>query len=107
MPSGLTPTHVMVFLLVALLVLGPHRLLDGARQAGKFVGEFRRWSEDIKREVRSVSTELHNGEPTNANGNGANGNGHAAQPAADGTAPDAPPRFGIGPFARPEHFGDS
>jgi Sec-independent protein translocase protein TatA len=107
----------MVLLLVALLVLGPHRLLDGARQAGKYFGEFRRWSEEIKSEVRSSISVETNGNGNGAfhsNGNGSNGNDNGAvasesngSGAADGGNGQPPLHSGIGPFSRPTSGSES
>jgi TatA/E family protein of Tat protein translocase len=54
MPPGLGPVHLLVIAVVALLVLGPEKLPQVARQAGKAMGEFRRWREFAEDEVRSV-----------------------------------------------------
>lgn len=54
MPPGLNPIHVLVILVVALIVLGPHRLPEAARQVGKAMAEFRRWSESLQNEIRDV-----------------------------------------------------
>jgi sec-independent protein translocase protein TatB len=64
--------EIAIVLLVALLVLGPHKLPEAGRQVGKFMGEIRRWSDDIRGEVRSAMSE------------------------------DEPPRTGMGPLRPPE-----
>ena len=51
---GLGPVHVLVIALVALIVLGPEKLPPLARQAGKAMGEFRRWTQFAEDEVRNV-----------------------------------------------------
>lgn len=44
----------LVILLVALVVLGPQRLPEAARQVGKIMGEFRRVSSGFQREMQSA-----------------------------------------------------
>jgi sec-independent protein translocase protein TatB len=46
--------EVLVILLVALLVLGPQRLPEAARQVGKAFAEFRKVSTGFQRELRSA-----------------------------------------------------
>jgi Tat protein translocase TatB subunit len=46
--------EILVVLVVALVVLGPKRLPDAARQMGKAVAEFRRMSAGLQAEVRDV-----------------------------------------------------
>lgn len=52
MPSSLGPAEILVILFVALIVLGPNRLPEAGRQVGKALAEVRRWSRDMKSEVR-------------------------------------------------------
>ena len=46
--------EVLVIMLLALLVLGPQRLPDAARQIGKFTGEIRRLSSGFQQEMKSA-----------------------------------------------------
>ena len=46
--------EILVILLVALLVLGPTKLPEAARQVGKAVAEFRRVSGGFQRELRAA-----------------------------------------------------
>jgi Tat protein translocase TatB subunit len=46
--------EILVVLVVALVVLGPKRLPDAARQLGKAMAEFRRMSAGLQAEVRDV-----------------------------------------------------
>src|SRR5215208_5443527 len=46
--------EVLVIMLVALLVLGPAKLPDAARQLGKAVPEFRKVSGGFQRELRAA-----------------------------------------------------
>lgn len=49
--------ELLVILLVALIVLGPNKLPDAARQVGKFVGELRRMSTGFQDELRDAMQE--------------------------------------------------
>ena len=49
--------EVLVILLVALLVLGPTRLPQAARQVGQFMGEFRRIASGFQQELRTALDE--------------------------------------------------
>ena len=44
----------MVILVVALIVLGPKRLPEAGRQVGRALAEVRRWSTDVKSEIRNA-----------------------------------------------------
>jgi sec-independent protein translocase protein TatB len=46
--------EMLVILLLALIVLGPDKLPNAARQAGKFMSEFRRMSDGFQRELRDA-----------------------------------------------------
>ena len=54
MPTSLGPAHLLVILVVALVVLGPKRLPEAARQIGRFVAEVRQWSAAVQSEIRDV-----------------------------------------------------
>jgi sec-independent protein translocase protein TatA len=51
------PAEVLVILVVALLVLGPKKLPEAARQMGKAMAEFRRVTAGLQDEVRGVLDE--------------------------------------------------
>jgi Tat protein translocase TatB subunit len=57
------PAEVLMILVVALLVLGPKRLPEAARQMGKAMSEFRRVSSDLQSEVRTAFAEPEVAEP--------------------------------------------
>lgn len=44
----------LVILLVALLVLGPNKLPQAARQVGHFLGEFRRIADGFQQELKTA-----------------------------------------------------
>ena len=48
------PAEVLIILVVALLVLGPKKLPEAARQMGKAMSEFRRVTSGLQNEVRTV-----------------------------------------------------
>jgi sec-independent protein translocase protein TatB len=54
-PPGLTsPFHLLVIIVVALVVLGPEKLPQAMRGAGRAMAEFRRWSESVSVELRDA-----------------------------------------------------
>ena len=61
-------TELMVIFVIGLVVLGPKRLPEMARSLGKTLAEFRRASNDMRREFMAVSDEVkidpHEFEPT-------------------------------------------
>lgn len=46
--------EVLVILVLALVVLGPQRLPDAARQIGRFMGEMRRLSSGFQQELKAA-----------------------------------------------------
>lgn len=52
---GLGFTEILVILVVALLVFGPERLPELARNLGRGLAEFRRASSDLRRSVMEAS----------------------------------------------------
>ena len=48
------PAEVLIILVVALLVLGPKKLPEAARQMGKAMTEFRRVTAGLQDEVRTA-----------------------------------------------------
>jgi sec-independent protein translocase protein TatA len=57
MPS-LGPAEILVILVVALLVFGPNKMPEIARQVGKGFREFRRVQQHLKSELRDVVSEF-------------------------------------------------
>jgi TatA/E family protein of Tat protein translocase len=53
MPS-LGPAEILVILVIALLVFGPNKMPDIARQVGRGVREFRRVQQHLSSELRDV-----------------------------------------------------
>jgi sec-independent protein translocase protein TatA len=65
MPS-LGPAEILVILVVALLVFGPNKMPEIAKQVGKGFREFRRVQQHLKSELRDVVSEFDS--PTSAPG---------------------------------------
>ena len=57
------PAEVLMILVAALLILGPKRLPEAARQMGRAMSEFRRVSSDLQSEVRTAFAEPEIAEP--------------------------------------------
>jgi sec-independent protein translocase protein TatA len=57
MPS-LGPAEILVVLVVALLVFGPNKMPEIARQVGKGFREFKRVQQHLKSELRDVVAEF-------------------------------------------------
>ena len=51
---NLGPEKLMVVLLIALVVLGPDKLPNAARQIGRYLNEFRRISQGFQQELRTA-----------------------------------------------------
>lgn len=83
----------IVIALIALIVLGPQRLPDAARQVGKTVGELRRISSGFQRELRDALDDTEAASPTasGAVGPAATPNGSVAKAVSDVSA-DRPVR---------------
>lgn len=60
------PAEMMVVLVIALLVLGPNKLPDAARQVGRALGELRRMSSGFQAEMRDALREPVEGTPSTA-----------------------------------------
>jgi len=83
---GLGFTEILVILVVALLVFGPDRLPELARNLGKGLAEFRRASSDLRRSVMEASEEPRVAKtplPPSA--------GAAVPPAPSAAVPEPPP----------------
>jgi sec-independent protein translocase protein TatB len=87
--------EVLVILLIALIVLGPDKLPNAARQAGKYLGDFRRMSSGFQRELKDAMDlgdlgDLMSGKPQSPGG-------PTAQPAA-AAAPTVTPSSDAAPI---------
>jgi len=84
------PQEIVVILILALLIFGPRRLPDIARQVGKAVREVRKVSSEFEREVKTSfaldehhSTYVTPKQPKDPDG------AKSSERAEDGTAPSA------------------
>ncbi len=55
---SLSPAKLLVVLVVALIVLGPEKLPDMARQVGALWGDLRKWRSRLESEVRGTFPQL-------------------------------------------------
>lgn len=78
--------EMLVIMVVALLVLGPNKLPEAAKQAGKWMGELRKISTGFQHEMRQAMHEVS--DPFGAGSNGTGTNGTA--PSASADAADRP-----------------
>ncbi|MGH9085348.1 MAG: Sec-independent protein translocase protein TatB [Acidimicrobiales bacterium] len=85
--------ELIVIALIALIVLGPQRLPDAARQVGKTLGELRRISSGFQRELRDAFDDTDVGDTTakGALGPAPTPNGSVAKAVSDVSA-DRPTR---------------
>lgn len=66
MPFNLGTGELLLILFVALLVLGPTKLPDAARQVGRAMSEFKRVSSGFQSELRDALKEPVDGVPRTA-----------------------------------------
>lgn len=52
---GIGLPQILLIMIVALLVFGPERLPEMARQAGRMVGQFRAWMQDARSELKTFT----------------------------------------------------
>jgi sec-independent protein translocase protein TatA len=107
MPS-LGPAEVLVILVIALLVFGPNKMPEVARQAGKAFQELRRVQQHLRSEISGAMSDL-DGSASNADSTSApsaSGTGGDPVPMLPPRDPDAPgPAPGSDP-ATPEDGSD-
>ena len=80
---GIGMTELMVIFVIGLVVLGPKRLPELARTLGKSLAEFRRASNEMRREFMEATEDANIVPPALP---------QTAQPAPPQTAPTAAPR---------------
>ena len=61
--GSIGPAEILVVLIVGLIILGPTRLPEAAKQVGKAVSEFRKVTAGLQAEVRDVFTDPIPGTP--------------------------------------------
>ena len=100
MIGGLTsPWHLLVVLLVALLVFGPEKLPEIARQVGKVHRDFRHFQASLNDEVRGVLGQGPIWPASPPPEPAAPPNGAAASPSADRYRPASDPIPGPDPWS--------
>ena len=86
---GIGMTELLVIFVIGLLVLGPKRLPSLARSLGRSLAEFRRASNDIRRDFMDVAEEVRIDTATASPGEPPKDEAReAARPDAAGAAPD-------------------
>jgi sec-independent protein translocase protein TatB len=78
--------EVLVILLIALIVLGPDKLPNAARQAGKYLGDFRRMSNGFKNELKDAMDLGDLGDLMSGNTKPQSAGGPTARPASTAAA---------------------
>lgn len=96
--------HLIIIFVVALVVFGPEKLPELARNLGKVMAEFRRATGDLRSTFEGHMRDLERESDTRRIGGSATGSGPSAgaitavqSPAADsatGTVPTLPPQLG-------------
>ena len=66
---GIGMPELIIILVIALIVIGPHKLPDLARSLGKGLAEFRRATDDFKRNVEETAKEHEEKEKVAQQGN--------------------------------------
>ena len=89
---GLGMGEIVIILVLALVLLGPQKLPDAAKQLGKGLREFRKATEDLKQQFE---TELYNGQSKPAKPTLV----EPRNPPAAGQPPPAVPPGGVPPVA--------
>ena len=86
---GIGMTELLVIFVIGLLVLGPKRLPGLARSLGRSLAEFRRASNDIRRDFMDVAEEVRIDKATPSPEEPAQDEARgAARPDSAGAAPD-------------------
>jgi sec-independent protein translocase protein TatB len=85
---GLGMGEIVIILVLALVLLGPQKLPDAAKQLGKGLREFRKATEDLKQQFE---TELYNGQSKPAKPTLV----EPRDPPAEGQPPPAVPPGGV------------
>ena len=76
---GIGMPELIIIFIIALIVIGPHKLPELAKSLGKGLAEFKKASEDFQ---RSVKEETHREETKTA--------ASTQSPAAEGSKPEIP-----------------
>jgi sec-independent protein translocase protein TatA len=98
---SLGPAEILVILVIALLVFGPHKLPEVGRQVGRTLSEFRKFQDTMKRDLGEVFGDdvSHTSDPPptlppkdpEASSRTVSGTDSEQNVAADGASPAAEP----------------
>ena len=100
---GIGMPELLLILAVALIVLGPKKLPEIARSLGRGLAEFRRTTDDVKREMQAAADELEAPPETGVAGESdAKPTGEASGESAEGAEADTVPPSPAGGPARKE-----
>ena len=100
MPFNIGAGEILLILLVALIVLGPDKLPNAARQVGRTMGELRRLSTGFQSELKDALKEPVDGTPRTAASAPAPPPKAKAQPAGEPARPE--PEVDAGPLSAPK-----
>ncbi|MDE0354895.1 MAG: twin-arginine translocase TatA/TatE family subunit [Deltaproteobacteria bacterium] len=85
---GIGMPELLLILAVALIILGPKKLPEIARSLGRGIAEFRRTTDDVKREMQAAADEIDarpESENTGAEPSGEGETANTISPAGDPT----------------------
>lgn len=85
---GIGMPELLLILAVALIILGPKKLPEIARSLGRGIAEFRRTTDDVKREMQAAADEIDarpESENTSAEPSGEGEPANTISPAGDPT----------------------
>ncbi len=85
---GIGMPELLLILAVALIILGPKKLPEIARSLGRGIAEFRRTTDDVKREMQAAADEIDTRPESENTGAEPSGEGEPANtisPAGDPT----------------------
>lgn len=85
---GIGMPELLLILAVALIILGPKKLPEIARSLGRGIAEFRRTTDDVKREMQAAADEIDTRPENESTGTEPSGEGEPANtisPAGDPT----------------------
>lgn len=85
---GIGMPELLLILAVALIILGPKKLPEIARSLGRGIAEFRRTTDDVKREMQAAADEIDTRPESGNTGAEPSGEGEPANtisPAGDPT----------------------
>ncbi len=101
------PTHLLLILVVALLVLGPKRLPEVGRSLGRGLRDFRHGLQGVQDEARGMFNDAVDGQAASAAGAVAPAPSVLAASTAPAFEPDASPAGPQGPAAATAQYASA